>query len=421
MANVSVNNITWDSAIINVSGLPYTVMTYSNFRIRIENEWYVSGNDEYHEWNYSDSSSTSYSFSTSSEGWATFTPDTNYTVYIYATLSGAETLLVNTTFTSSGVTRPSATQYLPPYTPPVLHQWVWNDNEIDYVGEANCCVASALANALKILEYKDTGNTTRKFSVSYIYGNRRLHTGGAGSSSGQTGSEEDGMVTGLALDQVKNNGTPLWELVPENETEDMRYPDNRFLEDYYVSTYGSGLLGAETIFYNAQYSGLQQQAILNRTSSKVSCNFYDSETVASYIQNYGFFLHSFCIPNNFYNVGSTGIVLEPDSYSGYNHTILLIGWKTISSTKYWIGLNSWGGLWGDGGLCYIPMDWGCSTEHPNSNANQLWAWEGYSAYVKYVTDNTCPIKVWNGTAWETVNMKKWNGSSWQTIPVKIFG
>lgn len=310
-------------------------------------------------------------------------------------------------------------QYLPPYTPPVLHQWVWNHEEGNWVGEAGDCVAIALANALKILEYKDTGNTTKKFSVSYIYGNRRLHSGSGGSTSGTYGKEEDGMVAGLAMDQLKNDGSPLWELVPENETEGMFYPDNRFLTDNFEGDYGYGLLGAATIFENGKYNGIQQNAILNRTISKVTADFYDSETVASMIQNYGYFVHTFCIPENFYGLDSTGIVPEPDVYSGFNHTLLLIGWKTINSVKYWIGLNGWGIEWGDDGLCYIPMNWGKNTTVPDGYS--AWAWEGYSAYVKYETDHTCPMKMWNGTAWKTVSMKKWNGTSWTSIPVKVFG
>lgn len=310
-------------------------------------------------------------------------------------------------------------QYLPTYTPPVLHQWVWNYEEIQWAGEAGCCVATALANALKILEYRDKGTTTKKFSVSYIYGNRRLHDGGSSSTSGEYGKEEDGMVAGLALDQLKNNGTPEWELVPENVTEEMSYPDNRFLTDNFEASFCNGLLGASTIFENGQYNGIQQNAVLNRTITKGTADFYDSEVVASLIQNYGFFVHTFCIPENFYGLGNTGIVPEPDVYSGFNHTLLLIGWKTINSKIHWIGLNGWDTTWGDDGLCYIPIDWAENATPPDGYTS--WAWEGYSTDFKTEIANTCPIKMWNGTAWETVPMKKHNGSSWTNIPLKIFG
>lgn len=308
-------------------------------------------------------------------------------------------------------------QYLPPYTPPILNQWVWNHETSTWVGEAGCCVATALANALKILEYRDKGTTSKRFSVSYIYGNRTLHNGGS-STAGVNGKEEDGMYAGLAMDQIKNNGSPEWDLVPENDTEDMYYPDNRYLTDNYVGAYGNGLLGAATIFENGKYNGIQQNAILNRTISKATANFYSSESVATMIQNYGFFVHNFCIPENFYGVRAPGILPEPDIYSGFNHTILLIGWKTINNIKYWIGLNGWDTWWGDNGLCYIPMNWGQYTTPPSGYS--AWAWDGYAANYKTEVANTCPVKMWNGTAWETVPIKKWNGS-WKTMTTKVWG
>ncbi|MCL2462765.1 MAG: stalk domain-containing protein, partial [Defluviitaleaceae bacterium] len=67
----------------------------------------------------------------------------------------------------------------------------------------------------------------------------------------------------------------------------------------------------------------------------------------------------FTLYDSFSTAWTDGIVPIPNpAKEGWvgSHMMLIIGWKKIGGAERWIVLNSWGQWWGDGGLCYIPVN-----------------------------------------------------------------
>jgi C1A family cysteine protease len=59
------------------------------------------------------------------------------------------------------------------------------------------------------------------------------------------------------------------------------------------------------------------------------------------------------------DVAKTGIVPMPTSDDKLlgGHAILIVGFKEINNTNYFIVRNSWGENWGDSGYCYLPFEY----------------------------------------------------------------
>ena len=47
---------------------------------------------------------------------------------------------------------------------------------------------------------------------------------------------------------------------------------------------------------------------------------------------------------------TTGIYSEFKLFPMINHEISVVGWGTENGADYWIGRNSWGSYWGEGGF-----------------------------------------------------------------------
>ena len=51
-----------------------------------------------------------------------------------------------------------------------------------------------------------------------------------------------------------------------------------------------------------------------------------------------------------------GVFSEHKSFAPINHEISVVGWgKTDAGEEYWIGRNSWGTYWGEGGFFRMSM------------------------------------------------------------------
>lgn len=418
MASAYAANITANSVRLAIDMYPNKVHDYI-LRYRIENEHFNINNDEFLEWIIigSDVDPSGVIEMYYLDLPKLLKPLTNYTFKAYYMPIGGSYELIDTiNFTTPDVTRPSASQYLPSFIPAILNQAVYapdNEGQIMYAGEANNCVACSLATALSILEYREKGTTENFYSVSYIYGNRRLQPWAT--------SEYDGMWPYYTFDQMTEDGTPVWDKIPENWAY-KNFPDNRFLEDNFWGYNIAYEDGAATV-YNNQSPNVRHCAKIQLLNPKNTAHFYDSQNIAALVQANGYYMMNFYIPDNFYDVGSNGIVPEPDYWAGGAHAMLIIGWKTISETKYWICQNSWGEEWGDNGLCYVPMNWAHSVPHPDEYwdiAGHNWAYDGYSASAKTVSAHVVQAKVYKNGNWHACPVKVYKNGSWHTVPVKIF-
>jgi hypothetical protein len=325
-----------------------------------------------------------------------YQPETIYIAYLYRTSKGGN-VWGSPIHSAIGVTKsivePSPNNSLPTYLPNIQNQFVYENGT--YRGEANSCVANALSLVMDILAYKNrSGNPSNNyFSPSYIYGNRSRQT--------DLSSENSGMYPNKTIEQINIDGVPIWSNIPGNDNNYKTFPDNRFLTTGYNGGYGTSGQGAKPMFDNKSDT-LDKQSKVNKMSFPVQytfnfvgtradgdaysfsvsddyCPFYDAQQIASWIGSYGYALVNFHIANNFYNMPSSGIAAEPDSFSGFAHSSVILGWDTISSKKYWIVQNSWGSTWGDDGLFYLPMDWGAKSNMVSS-ADWSWNW-AYSVNV----------------------------------------
>lgn len=200
------------------------------------------------------------------------------------------------------------------------------------------CVANSLSTAMSIFRLMES-DIMEDYSVAYIFGS--------------DGRSVENMIFEEAVDLCIQYGSPRWELYR-----------GLFNDSTYKNT-------AVSLFNNAQSDKIiVNNAYKQRFKRKYRINFYDCDSVAEYIDAHGYFMFNFKIPNNFYSVGSNGIVPQPDTYSGENHSIALIGLTKISGNWYWIAQNSWGDTWGKDGRCFIPCDWGY-------DSSQYWALDSY--------------------------------------------
>jgi hypothetical protein len=301
-----------------------------------------------------------------------FSPGCTYTLYLDCYWGGVCYTLPAVQFTTKSIAAPTVSNIQPQFYPYVKDQ-----------GSAGNCVAQSLATAMEIFQYLNT-KIAEHYSVAYIYG-----------SDGSSGS---GMDCEEGVKNCKASGSPRWEMVST------AYPDNT-------------AKSAAVSLYNNADTYTTKNASNQKFTDYKNVDFYDTDTVAGYISKYGYFMLNFRIPQNFYDVGSDGLVPQPDEYSGENHSIALIGLTAKGGKKHWIAHNSWGTSWGDGGLCYIPYDWGCGVLSPfvkNTDAVASWTCESYAvwntgtfrtnSYTPTITDIT-----------QTDNQKSinvtWNGNS----------
>lgn len=325
MAYVYVDNITTRSATIYILDLAAPANTYSNFGFTIK----LNGINAVR---YScTSSDTSYGMGVtfSNEyylGYNWFVPDSTYTVYATATYGGITYSLSPVSFTTDSASAPSGT------ISPSIYTRIREQNY-------DSCVAMSLATAMDRFKAMAVGYDYEEYSTAYIYGSPNYLSSNLN-----------------IINNCMTYGSPRWDLVSTNF-----YTDDRYITD------------AQNVFNNASLQ-VTSNAILQRLTGYENIDFYDTYSVANYVQTYGYFMFNFKVPNNFYNVGWDGIVPQPDSYSNILHAISIIGLTTKNSKPHWIAQNSWGSFWGYGGICYIPWDWGIGCDPPSCEYGNPSSW-----------------------------------------------
>ena len=305
-------------------------------------------------------------------GYNFVTPDTDYELQVIARHGGVNYSLGYDSFTTDSIYPPSGTISPSVYTK-VKRQYY------------ESCVAMSLSTAMDIFKAKQTGITYENYSVSYIFGN---------------GGYSWGMYNEDAVINCTSDGSPRWELISPY------FPDDK------------SIIESNYTFTNAD-SYTKSNAQLQAFDGYRNVDFYDTEGVASAIRNYGYFMFNFRIPNNFYSIGSDGIVPQPNSYSGVNHSVALIGLTTKNNKKHWIAQNSWGTDWGANGLCYIPYDWGCGVLAPTRGGTNPTSWStdcysvwnnGISSSHPSVPNNVTAVK--NGDKSALVSWSSVSGATY---------
>lgn len=271
-------------------------------------------------------------------GYNWLSPGCTYQVYVDCYWEGVCYTVGPDTFTTPSISfTSSVTNITPSVYVPVRNQ-----------GEYNTCVADSLACAMEIFREKNMGVEYERFSTAYIFG-------GEGYLNGN--DSEYGMNFSDAIDFCGSYGSPRYEifsgLMPDSMTKSEAISLYKELKDTKFITDNA----KKQRFYNAD-----------------NVDFYDYKTIISYLQVDGCFMFNFRVPWNFYDVGTDGIVPQPDEYSDTNHSMVLIGLTKKNNKMYWIAQNSWGEDWGNNGRCYVPFNWGCGVQAPVTNSKEPTSW-----------------------------------------------
>lgn len=339
MAYLKVEEITQLGAIFYILGLEHPGKDYDEFEFIIINNY---GDERIIRINNDENAhgaglTLNYYGQFWTDAW--LTPQTIYTFKARAQFNGVlYDIDDSVTFETLPVILPTGEHY-PKYLPSIRRQ--------DY----NSCVAMSLTTGMDIFANIQSNTYNNEFSIAYAYGNRSLQP--------QNDSEESGMNFYSTLVQNTTSGSPKYRLVSPIFPDDLDFNSAKSL-------------------YNNASKAAKDNAVYQKFSFVREVYFYDGYGVSEAIMNNGFFMFNFRIPNNFYSVGFSGIVPQPNNYSYENHSMVIIGWKRISGEAHWIAQNSWGTGWGDGGRCYIPCDWGTNSPKPSDVFS--WVCDTYEVY-----------------------------------------
>lgn len=197
------------------------------------------------------------------------------------------------------------------------------DSPIKNQLEKSTCAAHAMASAMEILEYYDTGDRNQ-FSTSWYYGYRK-----------NSDFQEEGMYLSQLLETARTVGGVYKSLMPDN----LHYSD------------------CKKIILNMQDECLEEaQKHKIKNYAKISSKY---DIMKAIYENKSPVLIGAMIYESFYNTDYSGIVSEPniqieECYGG--HAMLCIGWTTIGEKIYLVVKNSWGEDWGDNGYCYFALE-----------------------------------------------------------------
>lgn len=221
----------------------------------------------------------------------------------------------------------------PRFYPTVLHQWIIYDN--NWYSQAGTCVACALVSLKEYQEYLE-GKGRQKYSIGWIFGNRLT-----------SDNQDEGLNTGQALNRLLADGSPPWNIIPENSRR--TWPDN------YTYFDANGLTGAKNMVSNI-YSSVVDFARPQRISNWYKINSWTMTQLREIIYNKGYLLVGVDLYDNFYQAETNGGIIPTPHSGNYRagHNMLIIGWKYINGIFYWICQNSWGNWVGDSGIFYLP-------------------------------------------------------------------
>lgn len=215
-----------------------------------------------------------------------------------------------------------AASYAPPYYPQVTDQLGYST-----------CVAHALATLKEIHEYIEGKGSHNSYSITWIYGNRK-----------STDRQTEGMQYLQALENLRVDGVPKWNEIPNNWWPDVRdYPSSKAI----VTQYKDSLLESARMQRIASYEEIHSATFLAMGERIKQDGGFLIALAMYYNGNY-----------NYWDSETSGYcsLSMPSTYDNDEHMVVAIGWKTVNGQRYWICANSWGTGWGDNGKLYIPFE-----------------------------------------------------------------
>jgi hypothetical protein len=291
----------------------------------------------------------------------------------------------------------------------VTDQYVWGAGDgpdpNGWESQAASCVANAICTMKEIHEYRQIG-TSNQYSIGWVYGNRL-----------ETDWQGEGMIVSEALDRLITDGVPIFTELPEIENngwQSWTYPDTYFYDDWVDGS--ESIIGAKTLVDN-NYSNVVNNARIAKISSyqEISVETANLDAIKQSIIDNGSVLIETYIANNFDWLGGSGCdgIVPPVDYNievdevKSKHCMVIVGWKIISGTTYWIVHNNWGNWWwGDEnrrGYCYMPLDY----------ENILYYYLVID-YLQPVTilpydDNTCKVVITDDSSTNYYNLDVYDG------------
>lgn len=197
-----------------------------------------------------------------------------------------------------------------------LRPWV---KEVKSQGKYNSCVAHSICSSIESQLFKKNPKAFIPFSERFVY----FH----GRKEGNCFPDDGGMYTREAIKSVMKYG-----IAPE-----------------FTCGYYSAGINDEPSSVSKIVAGFYKNVI------KEYRRLQTVDDIKSYIGNLGVYVNLTVPLYSFWaKVGKDGIVPMPgnDRVTGY-HSILVVGY----TKTHLICLNSWNLTWGDGGYCYLPIDY----------------------------------------------------------------
>lgn len=242
-------------------------------------------------------------------------------------------------------------EYILPQLPTQQTQNIY-DTQGYYINQAGSCVANAIASAKEVQESRQN-KSFLQYSVSWFFGRNGI-------------SDSEGMNYYNAYNALKSQGIPPATAVPRLNNKEY-YPDTELFND---SKKIYQQIGELNEFSRPQkihsYKAIIADSTENITTVEEICNAI--KNIGRGKENSSVVTLSITIDKSFDDAYGNGIVGNiQDSWRG-GHSLLVVGWTTINSKKYWITQNSWTSWYygihmsqsrpeGDNGLFYIPFDW----------------------------------------------------------------
>lgn len=296
-----------------------------------------------------------------------------------ATISGFEPYMkyiatfANETYVFSARPHPNhqSDSYYPSFYPAMQTQiYQYDFTGFSMKGETGCCVANAVASAREKIEHDYRPSSTRKYSVSWIYG-----------AINQGADEEGGMATDEVLDFLIYTGVPTYRKIKSSNGKKGTYPDIYIKQSKQVSAYGytetmTGAVQRYRAISNSSY------AQYGRISNWKRTYINDALEIMKYVSGYGKSACLDIIISEEFDIGvknqntQKGVLPRLNQYSSNRgaHCMVILGWKMINGEYHWICQNSWGrkypfasganwwdeSTWqevGDNGLIYVPFSY----------------------------------------------------------------
>ena len=198
-------------------------------------------------------------------------------------------------------------------------------------GSYGTCVACASTTAMSVLRYK-CASVYEDYSISYIYGS-------------DYGNEE-GMFYEDVVYVCINEGSPRWEIATDN-LNGWNYKES-----------------AIELYERVNENPIAKKNAENQKIKKfITVNFYNVNELAGYIDTYGCAIIQVRLTETIRKGNFTsGIIPDPRTEEPLDdsHAMVIIGLKQINNKPHWIVQNSYGTDWGNGGIGFMPFDWGDS-------------------------------------------------------------